>query len=173
MEKYISPSYLKLWILIFLNQVWTDNNDTPDPYQDKLHLIQKRNIRVSESIITATEEANIGQNTHFNEMTNKKHNQFMKTYKMGVSFNLKHADFPPLLNSTFSKPVASGSSSLSCTSASRSFSNKVSAISFKSLTKDGNKPRVTRFYPGNFAPNHLDNPSQSLVFDLAVTFQLN
>ena len=47
-------------------QGWTDNNDTLDPslfYHDKLHLIQKGNIKLSESIITATEDRNIGQNT--------------------------------------------------------------------------------------------------------------
>ena len=49
------------------------------------------------------------------------------------------------------------------------FSNKVSALSFKSLIKAGNKsfPRATRFCPGNFVPKYLHNPSQSLVFDLA------
>ena len=45
----------------------------------------------------------------------------MKTYKMTVSFKLNHADFPPLLNSTASKPVSSVSSSLSCATSSRSF----------------------------------------------------
>ena len=70
-------------------QGWTDNNDTLDPslfYHDKQHLIQKGNIKLSESIITATEDRNIGQNTHFNKMSNKKHNQFIKTYKMAASF---------------------------------------------------------------------------------------
>ena len=88
---------------------------------------------------------------------------------MAVSFKLNHVDFPPLLNSTVSKPVSSVSSSLSCTTASRSFFNKVRAISFKSLTKNSNKPflRAARFCPGNFAPKHLHNPSQSLAFDLA------
>ena len=105
-------------------QGWTDNNDVLDPslfYQYNLHLIQKGNIKLSESIITAIEDANIGQNTFFNEMTNKKHNLFMKTYKMGVSFKLNHADNPPLLNSTVSKPASFVSSLLSCTTASRSF----------------------------------------------------
>ena len=44
----------------------------------------KKGIKLSESIIPATEDPNIGQNTHFNEMASKKHkknNQFMKTYK--------------------------------------------------------------------------------------------
>ena len=88
---------------------------------------------------------------------------------MAVIFKLNHTDFPPLLNSTVLKPLSSVSSSLSCATASRSFSNKVSALSFKSLTKDSNKsfPKATRFCPGNFAPKHLHNPSQSLVFDLA------
>ena len=40
---------------------------------------------------------------------------------------------------------------------------------FKSLTRVSNKhfPRATCFCPGNFAPKHLHNPSQSLAFDLA------
>ena len=114
-------------------QGWTDNNNTHDPslsYHDKLYLIQKGNIKLSESIITATEDRNIGQNTHFNKMSNKKHNQFIKTYKIAASFKLNHADFPPLLNATFSKPVSYVSPSLSFTTVSRSFSNKVRTISF-------------------------------------------
>ena len=88
---------------------------------------------------------------------------------MAVSFKLNHTDFPPLLNSAVSKPVSSVSSSRSCTTPSRSFSNKISALSFKSLTKASNKsfPRANRFCPGNFAPKYLHNPSQSLVFYLA------
>ena len=61
---------------------------------------KKRNIMVSESIITVTEDANSGKNIHFNKMTNKKHNQLMKTYQMAVSIKLKYAAFPPLLNCT-------------------------------------------------------------------------
>ena len=121
---------------------WTDNNDTFDTslfYHDKLYLIQNGNIKLSESIITATEDTNIGQNTLFNKMTSKKRNQFMKTYEMAVSFKLNPADFPPSLNSAVSQPASSVSSLLSCTTASRSFSNKVRAISFKSLTKASNK----------------------------------
>ena len=78
----------------------------------------------------------------------------MKVSKMAFPFKLNHADFPPLLNSTGSNPVSFVSSSLSCTTASRSFSNKVSAIWFTSLTKASNKPfpRATRFVSGNFAP---------------------
>ena len=49
-------------------------------------MIQKGNIKLSESIRIATEDLNIGQISHFNEMTNKEHNQFMKTYKMASSF---------------------------------------------------------------------------------------
>ena len=130
------------------------NNDTLDPslfFHDKLHLIQKGNIKLSESIITVTEDRNISQNTHFN-MSNKKH-QFMKTFKMAVFFKLNHADFPPFLNSTVSKPVSYVSSSLSFATGSRSFSNKVRAISFKSLTKASNKPfpRATCFCPWKYS----------------------
>ena len=56
-------------------QGWIDNNDTLDPslfYHDKLHVILKGNIKLSESIITAAEDRSIGQNTHFNKMSNKK-----------------------------------------------------------------------------------------------------
>ena len=153
-------------------QGWTDNNDTLDPslfYHDKLHLIQKGHTKLSESIITSKEERNIDQNTHFNKTSNKKYKQFIKTYKMATSFKLNHADFPSLLNSTVCKPLSYVSSSLSFKTASRSFSNKVRAISFTSLTKGSNKPfpRATRFCPENFALKHLHNSSQSLVLDLA------
>ena len=119
--------------------------------------------------ITATEDRNIGQNTHFKNMSNKKHNQFIKTYKMAASFKLNHARFRPFLNFTVLKPVSYVSSSLSFTTASRTFSNRVRAISFKSLTKASKKPfpRATLFCLGNFAPKHLHNLSQSLAFDLA------
>ena len=159
-------------------QGWTDNNDALDPslfYQDKLHLIQKGNIKLSESIITATEYPNIGQNTFFNKMTNKKHNEFMKTYKMAVFFKLNHADFPPLPNSTDSKFVSSASSSLSCTTVSRSFSNKVSALSFKSLTNASNKsfPRTTHFCSEILLISiYTILPNRSYLI-LLVTFQLN
>ena len=59
---------------------------------DKLDLIQKRKyqIRTVEiSIKTAVEDANIGCNTHFNEIQHNKHIQFMKAYNMAVSFKLK------------------------------------------------------------------------------------
>ena len=62
------------------------------------------------------------------------------TCKMAVSFKLNHADFPSLLNSTVSKPVSSVFSLLSCTTISRSFSIKVCALLFKSLTKASDKP---------------------------------
>ena len=80
-------------------------------------------------------------------MSSKKYNQFIKTYKMAASFKLNHADFPPLLNSAVSKPFSYVSPLLSLTTASRSFSNRVRAISFISLTKASNKPfpRVTHF----------------------------
>ena len=47
---------------------------------------------------------------------------------MSVSFKLNHPDSPSLLDSAVSKPVSSASSSLLCTTAPMSFSNKVSAI---------------------------------------------
>ena len=64
-----------------------------------------------------------------------------------MSFKPHHADFPALLNSTVSKPVSSVYSLFPCTTASRSFSNEVSPISFKSLTKASNTPsaRATWF----------------------------
>ena len=110
----------------------------------------------------------MGQNTHFNEMTNKKHNQSMKTSKTTVFFKLNNADFPPLINSTISGPVSSVPASLTFTTASKSFSYKVGAISFKSLVKASHKtfPNATCFFPRNFSPKHLHNPYQLLVFDL-------
>ena len=60
-------------------------------------MIQKENIKLSESIITAKEDENIGENTHYCKMTNRKHNKFRKTYEMTVSFKLNIADFLSLL----------------------------------------------------------------------------
>ena len=97
------------------------------------------------------------------------------TCKVAVSFKLNHADFPSLLNSTVSKSVSSVYSSLSCTTISSSFSNKVSALSFKSLTKASDKPfpSATRFSPGNFALSiYTILPNRSYLI-LHVTFQLN
>ena len=37
-------------------------------------------------------------------MTNNKHNEFMKIYKMALSFVLNNAEFHAILNSTLSKP---------------------------------------------------------------------
>ena len=62
--------------------------------------------KLSESIITATEDTNIGQNTHFNVMTTNKHNKFIKTCKIAVSFKLNNADFPPWLIFNASKSVS-------------------------------------------------------------------
>ena len=114
---------------------WTDNNDTLDPslfYHDKLHLIQKGNIKLSESIITATEDKIL---VKILISTRCQTRNIIKTYKMAASYKPNHADFPLLLNSTVSKPVSYVSSLLSFTSASRSFSNKVKDISLSLLLK--------------------------------------
>ena len=109
-------------------------------------------------------DANIGKNTHFNKMANNKHHQFMKIYKMNVTFILINADFPAILNSTVSKPVSSVLASVPCTTTSKSISNKISALLFKSNHKATNKPfhRTTHFFPGNLflsiktiLPKHL------------------
>ena len=97
------------------------------------------------------------------------------TCKMSVSFKSNHNDFPSLLNSTDSKPVSSVFSLLSCTVISRYVSNKVSGLSFKSLTKASHKPfpSATRFSPGNFALSiYTVLPNRSYLI-LLVTFQLN
>lgn len=62
-------------------------------------------------------------------MRYNKYYQFLKTHKMPVSFKLKNANFPPLPNSTPSKPGSSVSNSLPFTTVSRSFSNKVCSLS--------------------------------------------
>ena len=60
-------------------QAWTNKNDTLDPslfYQDKLYLIQKGSIKLSETVIAAKEDKNICQNTHLKKMTVKKLDNF-------------------------------------------------------------------------------------------------
>ena len=73
------------------------------------------------------------------------------------------------MDSTVSKPVSFVSCLVSCITVLKSFSNKVIALSFKSLTKVSNKLflSATRFCPGNFAPDHLHNLSLLLVFAFA------
>ena len=101
-------------------------------------------------------------------MRNKKDKKSIKTYKMTMSFKLNHADSPPLLNSTVSKLLLF-LSPLRFHVLLHQGLCLINFALFKSITKASNKPfsRVTRFYPGSFAPKHLHNPSQLLVFDLA------
>ena len=76
-DQYNIKIYCALHSFDFIEQEqgWADNNDTPDSslfYNDKLHLIQKGNVKLSESTVTATGDTNIGQNTHFDKISNKK-----------------------------------------------------------------------------------------------------
>ena len=129
---------------------------------------------LSEPIITNTEDANVGQNSHSNEITINKYNLFMKTYKIVVSFKLNN-DFSPLINSTVSKPISTLSAQLPCTTASRSFLDKVSVLSFKYLPKGTNKtfPRAIPFFSGNFVLKQLTILSNHLYLTLLITLQLN
>lgn len=91
-----------------------------DLHKDKLQLIQEGNIKLSKSIITATEDKNIGQNIYFNMMRQNNH-KFMKTYNMASSFKSNNAEFPPLPNCFACKPVSSVSVSLPFTNTAWSF----------------------------------------------------
>ena len=138
-------------------QRWIDNNDTLDPSLF-YHFFSTWFKKKIEAI-----------RINYNSYRRCKYWSEYPFQRNNLSFKLNQSDFPPQLNSAVSKPVSFVSSLLSSTTASRFFSKKVSAISFKSLTKVSKKPfpRATRFCPGNFAPKHLHNPSQPLILDLA------
>ena len=103
-------------------------------------------------------------------MRNKKDKRSIKTYKMTVSIQLNHADSTPLLNSTVSEPLLF----LSPLRFHVLLRQCLCLINFVLFPLNlllklviNLFSRVTRFYPGSFAPKHLNNPSQLLVFDLA------
>ena len=63
-------------IIIEEEQGWTENTDTLDP---SLFDLKRKYQAIRINYNTTKEDANISQNTHLNEMTTSKHNQFMKT----------------------------------------------------------------------------------------------
>ena len=97
-------------------------------------------------------------------MIHNKHNQFMKTYKMALHFNLNNSDYPPLPNSIvflflpfcLHLLLHQGRLRLKFVLFTKFFPNATN----KPLT------RATRFFPGNFSPKHLHNSLLSLAFDL-------
>ena len=83
-------------------------------FSDRLHLVEKGNLKLSESIFNLIEVSN--------EFICRNHNnKLSKSCKMVVSFKLNNTNFPPLPFPPASKPVSSISASLRSTTASKPF----------------------------------------------------
>ena len=121
----------KMFQVILYNSCWTVANGSlnPDPFfLNIVHLVEKGNLKLAELIFSSFENCN-------GVTCNKK--QFLKSYKMAVSFKLNNFNFPSLSSSTVSKPVFSVPAASSFTCACRS-SSYVSAFSHKSLSDPTN-----------------------------------
>ena len=73
------------------NSGWTLTNDSLDSdlyYSDRLHLVEKGNMILAESILNSIEVSN--------GIICSDHNEFSKSYKMALSFKLNNTDFLPL-----------------------------------------------------------------------------
>ena len=107
---------------------WTFGNGSLNRdlfFLDNVHLVEKGNLKLAESIFSSTE--------NWNGVTCNRHKQLLIFYKMAVSFKLNNFDFPPQSFSTVSKPVFSVLASLSFATA-YSYSSDVSALSLINLS---------------------------------------
>ena len=129
-------------------------------YSDRLHLVEKGNLKLAESIFNSVEVSNDSNHN----------NKFSKSYKMAVSFKLNNAEFPPLPFPSTSKPVSSISASLPFTTACKPFPRNIINRSF-AIATNTRISSVPRFSQDNFFLKLILNPSQSLI--LLVTCQLN
>ena len=72
----------------FFTIVVANGSLNPDPFfLDNVHLLEKGNLKLAESIFSSLENCN-------GVTCNKK--KFLISYKMAVSFKLNNFDFPPL-----------------------------------------------------------------------------
>ena len=114
---------------ISYDSCWTVANGSLNPdlfFLDNVHLVEKGNLKLAESIFSSIENCN--------GVTCNKQKQFLICHKMTVSFKLNNFDFPSLYFSTVSKPVPA---SLLFATACRS-SSCVSALSNESLSHPTN-----------------------------------
>ena len=128
-------------------------------YSDRLHLVEKGNLKLAESIFNSIEVSS--------DVICRNHdNKFGKSYKMAVSFKLNNADFPPLPFPSASKPVSFISASLPSITACKPFPRNINIRSFAIAT---NTPisSVPLILHDNLFPKLILKPSKSPVSNLA------
>ena len=103
-------------------------------YSDRLHLVEKGNLKLAESIFNSIEVSNDSNHN----------NKFSKSYKMAVSFKLNNAEFPPLPFPSTSKPVSSISASLPFITACKPFPRNIINRSF-AIATNTRISSITRF----------------------------
>ena len=128
-------------------------------YSDRLHLVEKGNLKLAESIFNSIEVPN-------DFICRNHNNKFSKSYKMAVSFKLNNTDFPPLLFPSVSKPVSSISASLPFITVCKPFPRNINTRLFTIAT---NTPisSVPRILQDNCFPKFIMNPSRSPISNLA------
>ena len=119
--------------------------------------MEKGNLKLAESIFNATEVSN--------GIICSNHNEFSKSYKVAVSFNLNSADFPRLPFPSVSKPVSSVSASLPFISACKPFPRNISIRLSKLFAIPTSTPSsgVFRILQGDFFPKLKCNPSKPSI----------
>ena len=123
-----SKSFFTTVTYISYNSCQTVANGLLNPdlfFLDNVPLVEKRNLKLAESILSSIENCN--------SVTFNKHEQFLISYKMAVSFKLNKFDLPPLSFSTVCKPVFSIPVLLLFATACRS-SSYANALFHKSLS---------------------------------------
>ena len=156
---------------IFPDSDWTLSSNSLDSdlfYLDNGHLVEYGNLQLAESIFSFI--------NHFDNIKHYNHIQFIKFYKMAVSFKLSNADFPPLSFPNFCKSCSSVPLSLPDATASNSLSDNVS-LSSKHLPSSSDKllPMVSGVLCGTFSANQLHISPKSFVpnLDFSVSAQYN
>ena len=147
------------YTFVSLNRGWTlaDGSLNADLYySDRLHLVEKGNLKLAGSIFNSIEVSNDSNHN----------NKFSKSYKMAVSFKLNNAEFPPLPFPSTSKPVSSISASLPFITACKPFPRNIINRSF-AIATNTRISSITRFSQDNFFPKLILNSSQSPITNLA------
>ena len=124
-----AKSSKSIFIYIKYGSCWTVANGSPNPdlfFLDNVHLVEKGNLKMAESIFSSIENCN--------GVTCNKHKQFPISLN---NFKLNNFDFPPLSFSAVSKPASFVPASLSFDTACRA-SSYISAFSSKSLSDPTN-----------------------------------
>ena len=133
-------------------------------YSDRLHLVEKRNLKLSELIFNLIKG--------YNDFICCNHNnKFGKSYKMDVSFKSNYAGFPPPLFPSASKAVSSISASLPFITACKPFPYNINMRSFAIATNApiSSVPRILQY---NIFPKLILTPSKSPISNLACDIQI-